>query len=113
MPFWVALDDTDSDDDELLNSSLVAGPAKRQRLAGPVRDQVPRARRVGAAAQPSAAPVRPSSQARAPGGPLLSRLPETCRGRMRELHGRLVAFLQEDTMQGTHSYNLPSLRTRS
>jgi hypothetical protein len=106
MSFRVALDETDSDDDELLNYSFAAEAAKRRRLAGPVRDQVARARRVGAAAKPRAAPVRPSPQARAPGGPLLSRLPETCRGRMRELHGRLVAFLQEDTMQDTHSYNL-------
>jgi hypothetical protein len=107
MSFRVALDETDSDeDDELLNFSFATEAAKRRRLAGPVRDQVARARRVGAAAKPRAAPVRPSPQARAPGGPLLSRLPETCRGRMRELHGRLVAFLQEDTMQDTHSYSL-------
>eukprot|EP01046_Picozoa_sp_COSAG06_P101996 COSAG06_NODE_48145_length_334_cov_0.817021_1_plen_44_part_01 len=44
MPFLVALEDTDSDDDDLLNFSFKAAAVKRQRLAGPVRDQVPRAR---------------------------------------------------------------------
>ena len=68
MPFRVALDDTDSDDDDLLDYSFTAEAAKRRRLAGPVRDQIPRARRVGAAAKPRAAAVRPSPQARASRG---------------------------------------------
>eukprot|EP01046_Picozoa_sp_COSAG06_P031155 COSAG06_NODE_3009_length_5963_cov_14.390177_1_plen_41_part_10 len=40
MSFRVALDETDSDDDELLNFSFATEAAKRRRLAGPVRDQV-------------------------------------------------------------------------
>ena len=43
MPFRVALDDTDSDEDELLNFSFAAEAAKRRRLATPVRDQISRA----------------------------------------------------------------------
>ena len=58
MPFRVALDETDSDDDEILNFNFAAEAAKRRRLATPVRDQISRARRVGATAKPRAAPVR-------------------------------------------------------
>ena len=94
--------DSDSDDDELLSVDLLAEARKR---AAPVRDQVPRARRSRSAAAPSLA-FRPSVRSSGQTGPILSKLPSTCRLLMRALHDELVDFLQTSTAPGNQSYTL-------
>ena len=92
--------DTESDDDDLLSVDLLSEARKR---AAPVRDQVPRARRSRSAAAPFLA-LRPSVRNSGQTGPILSKLPSTCRLLMRALHDDLVDFVRTSTAPGGQSY---------
>ena len=94
--------DTDSSDDELLTVNLVTEALKR---AAPVRNQVPRASRSRSTAAPSLA-FRPSVRSSGQTGPILSKLPSTCRLLMRALHDDLVNFVRTSTAPGDQSYTL-------
>ena len=94
--------DTDSSDDELLTVNLVTEALKR---AAPVRNQVPRASRSRSTAAPSLA-FRTSVRSSGQTGPILSKLPSTCRLLMRALHDDLVNFVRTSTASGDQSYTL-------
>jgi len=90
-----------SDDDEL----LIDWRVEARKRAAPVRDQVPRARRARSSATPSLA-LRPSVRTSGQAGPILSKLPSTCRLLMRALHDDLVDFLGTSTRPGYESHTI-------